>query len=120
VYVAKKSSRTCSAGVYANSNGHPGNLLASAQLSSPTAGAWNDVPIPSTAIAQGQSYWIALLGTGGSLSFQDECCGGSGSAPSETSSSKSLSSLPAAWSTGTVYPHDGPVSAYAAMRQQDT
>ena len=106
--------------MYANSNGHPGNLLASAQLSSPTAGAWNDVPIPSTAIAQGQSYWIALLGTGGSLSFQDECCGGSGSAPSETSSSKSLSSLPAAWSTGTVYPHDGPVSAYAAMRQQDT
>ena len=99
-----------------DNGGHPGTLLASGSLVSPTAGAWNDVSItPSTAIAAGQSYWIALLGTGGVLNLQDECCGAQGSQPSETSSSTSLSSLPATWSTGTVFPHDGPVSAYALL-----
>ena len=52
VYVAKKTkAKTLVAGVYADNGGHPGKLLASGRLASPTAGAWNDVPIPSTAIA---------------------------------------------------------------------
>jgi hypothetical protein len=88
--------------------GHPGALLASAKLTSPTAGAWNDVSIPSTAIAEGQSYWIALLGIGGVLYLQDQCCGAEGAQPAETSRSTSPSSPPTAWSTGTVYPHDRP------------
>jgi hypothetical protein len=117
VYVAKKTkAKALVAGVYADNNGHPGKLLASGRLASPTAGAWNDVPIiPSTAIAAEQSYWIALLGIGGVLNLQDECCGAQGSQPSETSSSTSMSSLPPTWSTGTVFPHDGPVSAYAVL-----
>ena len=116
VFVAKKTkAKTLVAGVYADAGGHPGALLASGSLASPASGAWNAVPIPATAITEGQSYWIALLGVGGDLNLQDECCGGDGSQPSETSRSTSLSSLPAAWTTGTVYPQDGPVSAYALL-----
>jgi hypothetical protein len=118
VYAAKKSkATTLVAGVYADDNGHPGALLSSGQLADPAAGAWNDVPIPSTAIAKGQAYWIALLGLGGTFSFLDECCGGRGSEPSQTSASTSLTSLPATWATGTVYPHDGPASAFALLHE---
>ena len=46
VYVAKKTkAKALVAGVYADNDGHPGELLASGRLASPTAGAWNDVPI---------------------------------------------------------------------------
>ena len=95
--------------------GTPEKLLASGKLASPTAGAWNNVPILSTAIAAGQSYWIALLGTGGVLNLQDECCGAQGSQPSETSRSQACRACPQRGRPGPSSPHDGPVSAYALL-----
>ena len=100
------------AGLYADAGGHPGALLASGALSSPRAGAWNDVALgTSPQIASGSKYWIAILATSGTLKYRDRCCGGG--TLSETASPRTLSSLPTSWSTGSVY-RDGPLSAYVS------
>jgi outer membrane protein assembly factor BamB len=100
-------------GVYTDSSGHPGTLLAQGSLTSPVAGAWNDVALPGGSIASGTNYWIALLGTGGTIRYRDRCCGGGGTLPAETSTQTTLTALPATWSTGTRYT-DGPLSAYGS------
>jgi hypothetical protein len=103
-------------GVYTDAGGHPGELLTTGALDNPVANAWNAVPLAPAQIVAGRPYWIAVLGTGGRLVVRDECCGsGSGSQPSETSASTTLSALPQTWQTGTVFPHDGPLSAYAPL-----
>lgn len=113
VYVDSTSPATkLTAGLYANANGHPGALLGQGTVSAPVKGAWNDVPIGTVQITSGTVYWIALLSpTGtGTLQFRDAF----GTGASETSSSGSLASMPATWTTGTVYP-DGSLSAYAVI-----
>ncbi|MCL4532519.1 MAG: RHS repeat protein, partial [Actinobacteria bacterium] len=50
-------------GLYDNAEGdHPGTLLVQGTITSPTAGAWNSTTVAPTEIAQGQTYWIAVLG----------------------------------------------------------
>jgi hypothetical protein len=95
-------------GVYADSGGKPGSLLASGSISSPQAGAWNDVSVTSATITQGSTYWIALLGTGGQLNYLDT---GSGSGASYVNSGASLSSLPATYASGNEW-NASPASAY--------
>ena len=100
-------------GLYADNADHPGARLAQATISSPTAGAWNTVAVPSLAVAAGTSYWIAVLnppGTG-TMKFRDRCCG-SGASAAEGSSSTSLTALPATWTSGSYRSNDGPLSAY--------
>ncbi len=117
VVVAKKTkAKRVVVGVYSDAGGSPGTLLATGQLAAPAVDAWNAVPVPSTAVAAGQVYWIALLGVGGELFVRDECCGGDGTQPSETSPTHDLTALPATWATGATYP-DGPVSAYATVKE---
>ena len=95
VYVDSSSSaKTLVAGLYSDSGGHAGTLLAQGSLSSPAPGSWNTVSIPTTTVSSGVTYWIALLGTGGTLAFRDHCCGGG--TPSESSVQSNLSSLRAA------------------------
>ncbi|MGL1344618.1 hypothetical protein ACSTKR_23495, partial [Vibrio parahaemolyticus] len=53
-------------------------------------------------------YWLAILGTGGTLRFRDHS---GGPCASEASSQTGLSSLPAAWHVGTQY-GACPFSAY--------
>lgn len=94
--------------VYGDAGGKPGSLLASGTLSSPKAGAWNDVPVTAATITQGQAYWIALLGTGGTVFFPDTA---GGSAPSYVDSNYNLSSLPQTYAPGHEY-NVSPASAY--------
>jgi beta-glucosidase len=116
VFVDRKSAATdLIVGLYADAGGHPGPLLARGDLTSPSGNDWNTVPLPTTTLSAGQPYWIALLGTGGTLRFRDECCGAKGSQPSESNALKKLTDLPATWSTGTVYRTDGPASAYTPL-----
>jgi hypothetical protein len=65
-------------GLYADSSGAPGALLATATISSPAAGGWNTANFASnSAITNGTSYWIAVLGTGsGSVVIRDRSPGG--------------------------------------------
>jgi hypothetical protein len=114
VYVDSGSAATkLTAGLYADSGGHPGSLLAQGTLTAPVAASWNSVPLSASAgVTSGTAYWIALLspsGTG-SLKFRDRCCAGTGTA-TEVSSSSALATLPATWATGSTS-KDGPASAY--------
>jgi chitodextrinase len=96
-------------GVYADAGGHPGTLLTQGAVGAPAPGSWVSLPVSATAITSGTSYWIALLGTGGTLRFRDKAGGGS----SESSAQTSLTQLPAQWSTGQTYT-DGLLSAYGS------
>lgn len=112
VYVdASSRATTLRAGLYTNSGGHPGSLLAQGTVSAPIAGAWNSISISPTSITAGTSYWIAVLGTGGMLAFRDHCCGGGTSA--ENSAQSNLSSLPSTWSAGARW-SDGSASMYGS------
>jgi outer membrane protein assembly factor BamB len=110
VYVAASTTATkMTVGLYANSNGHPGALLTTGSKTGLTSGAVNDVTVPSAAVVNGTTYWIALLGTGGTLRFRDQANGGA----SEMHSTTSLAALPTTWSTGASYT-DGNLSAYGS------
>jgi hypothetical protein len=112
VYVDTPSTATSVvAGIYADKSGHPGALLGQGTLNAPTAGAWNAISMPATAVAAGTTYWIALLAPSGTLAFRDRCCGGGTAA--ETSSQTTLKTLPATWTTGKGY-KDGPFAAYGS------
>ncbi len=109
VYVdASSTATTLVAGLYAATGGHPGALLTQGLLSKPATG-WNTLTVPSAAVAAGTAYWLALLGTGGTIAFRDRCCGGGSAA--ENSQQANLSTLPATWSSGAQW-SDGPVSFY--------
>ena len=50
----------------------------------------------------------------GTLRFRDHCCGFQSEAPSgpsENSKASNLAALPGAWTTGLVWPKDGPIRA---------
>jgi Fibronectin type III domain/Viral BACON domain/PQQ-like domain len=99
------------AGLYTENGGHPGTLLTQGSTIAPTAGAWNQITVPTAAVTAGTKYWISVLGpTGtGEIRFRDTPSG----SRSENSSQTNLTSLPATWSPG----HDwsnSPISAYAS------
>jgi hypothetical protein len=111
VYVASTSTATqLVVGLYADSGGHPGALLTQGTLTSPAKGAWVNVSVPAASVTAGTTYWIAILSPSGAgtIQFRDKAGGAS-----ETSSSSTLTSLPATWTTGVRYT-DGPVSAYGS------
>ena len=106
------------AGIYASTsnNSHPGTLLAKSVLPDhPIAGVWNTVTLPAVQLAAGTRYWIAILAPqgAGTIRFRDQCCGYSGSKPTETSAQTNLTTLPPTWAKGTRYRDDGPVSGWA-------
>jgi hypothetical protein len=110
VYVAAgNTASTLVVGIYSNANGHPGALLTKGARSALIAGAWNTVTVPATSLSNGKTYWVGLLGTGGTLTFRGGAAGG---CRSEGSSSSSLTTLPATWQTGAVWGSCAP-SAYA-------
>lgn len=113
VYVDTGSTATSLvAGLYADGPGRPGALLAQGTLASPTAAAWNTVTLGNSAtVTAGAAYWIAILGPSGTLRYRDACCGGG--TPAQLHTVKTLTTLPAAWTTGSVFA-DGPLSAYAS------
>jgi hypothetical protein len=95
-------------GLYTNASNHPQTLLTSASAT-PTTG-WNDLTVASASVTSGTKYWIAVLGTGGTMRFRD---GSSSSGRAEGSAQTTLTQLPATWSTGTTWPGSWPLSGYA-------
>jgi chitodextrinase len=106
---AANAATTVKLGLYSDSAGKPGVLLASGTIASVRNGAWNAAPITPVSVTAGTQYWIALLGSGGTIAYRDRCCG-SGSAVQTASGV--LSALPSLWATGTYTGRDGPLSAY--------
>ena len=95
-------------GFYDDNSGHPGNLLSFVKANPDKSGLWVQIPVPTFKVTAGKPYWIAILGTNGDVNLKSRV--GTGSVPLETSSQTSLGTLPSNWTTGSVYPNDGPVS----------
>jgi hypothetical protein len=102
------SARTLIVGVYANTGGHPGALLTSGAAAWPEGRAWDTASVAPVPLASGSTYWLAVLGTGGTLRYRDRA---NGPCRAETSARSDLRALPASWRTGTVY-STCPISAY--------
>jgi hypothetical protein len=96
------------AGVYSDASGHPGSLLASGSASSPRSGSWDTISLPTIGVTSGQSYWLAILGTGGASYFRDR---DAGPCKSITSAQTTLTALPSAWKSGSAW-QSCPVSMY--------
>ncbi len=106
----ESTASTVSVGVYSDNNGQPGSLLAQGSASSPTLAAWNLIALDSAVtITAGDTYWITVLGTGGTVYFRDS---ESGSCSSNTSAETDLTALPQTWNRGTSWPTCS-ISAYA-------
>ena len=111
VYVDSSSKATqVVVGLYSNANGGPASLLGQGSTTHPVTGAWNTISVAPTKVTAGVTYWLAVLGTGGTLAFRDDCCGGG--TPSQNSAQTNLTSLPGSWSPGAHW-SDGALSAYA-------
>ena len=97
---ARNAARTVVMGLYSNANGRPGLLLSVGSAPASAAGTWTAVSITPIELQAGRTYWLAILGEGGTLRYRDRAWG---SCPSETSAQTNLGALPAYWSNGTVY-----------------
>jgi RHS repeat-associated protein len=99
-------------GLYEDNSGHPGTLIAQGTTVSPVAGSWNQISITPSNITAGLRYWIAVLGTQATSPYfrdrQTSAC------HSEASSLSTLTSLPASWSTGTIW-NTCYISAYGLL-----
>ena len=109
---ATSTATSVTVGLYTNSASHPGTLLTQGTLNGPTAGAWNDVTVPSAQVTSGTTYWLALLGPAGAGTLRFRSHGSPGGAAAETSAQTTLTSLPGTWSTGSPNA-DGPFSLWA-------
>ena len=100
-------------GIYSNANNQPGSLLSIGSLVSPTPGAWNSAALTASSIAPGQSYWLAILGEGGTLRYS---ASQRGLCVSATSAQANLGGLPATWSSGRG--REGcPIAAYVTAAE---
>jgi hypothetical protein len=110
VYIALGSkAKTLVAGAYSSRGAHPHSLIGSASLSSPKTGAWDTVRVKPFAVKTGRSYWIAVLGRGGTLNLRYR--GHGGQCTSEQSLKGKMRRLPASWKGRRV--HGCQLSAYA-------
>ena len=97
-------------GIYTDASRHPGTLLGQVRLQSLHAGTWNSVTVSGVPVTGGATYWLALLGHGGTIAFRDVAAGGG---PAENSSQTNLTSLPATWSSGPAW-QNAPASFYGS------
>lgn len=102
---------TVSVGLYSDSGGHPGTLLAQGTITHPVAGGWNTVLVAPTHLSSGTAYWLSLLAPAGTgtIAFRDSASGGN---PAETSVETNLRQLPTSWSSGAAF-SNSPASIYA-------
>jgi hypothetical protein len=109
VYIDSQNTAThLIVGLYSAAGGRPAALLTAGSLAFPLAGAWNAVPVADVGLTSGTSYWLAVLGTGGTLRYRDRL---TGSCQGVTSAQTNLAALASAWRTGKSW-WTCPVSAY--------
>jgi hypothetical protein len=101
VYIGRSTrARAITVGIYTSAAGRPGRLLRAGSLKHPRAARWAVLRIRAVRLAQGRSYWIALLGVGGTIAYRDRT---SGSCRSAETATAHLRRLPAHWRTGRTW-----------------
>lgn len=97
VYVARANrARRVVVGLYSNRAGHPRRLLARAALTHPRPG-WRTVRLARRRLHQKTTYWLALLGSGGTLAYRVRTGRG---CHSEVAAQRDLRRPPARWRVG--------------------
>ena len=110
VYVdAHNIAKTLIVALYSDRSGHPARRVASGRLSSPKVGSWNKVGVTRAKVRSRSTYWIAVLGQGGRLSFRDRK---NDSCQARMSRKSHLALLPRLWASETRL-NACPISAYA-------
>lgn len=109
VYTGTGNSGALSVGIYSDSNGRPGTLLASTSVPN-TQGQWDQATFTNGPnIINGTKYWLALLGTGGgSFAYRDNSAGSC----TTVGTIGGLSALPSSWSTDWTATGFCPASIY--------
>jgi hypothetical protein len=107
------AAKTVLVGIYGSVEGQPGTLLSTGSASASGAGTWTAFPLTHVELLAGKTYWLAILGTGGTLDYRDRP---GGPCPAETSAQITLSALPSSWKTYRVY-NTCPVSAYVTAAE---
>ena len=102
------TSRYLIVGLYSEGDGRPGSLLSTGSALVSSRVSWIATSISPVEIHAGATYWLAILGTGGTLRYRDRR---HGQCVSQTSAQKTLTALPSAWRRGRIY-SNCPVSAY--------
>jgi hypothetical protein len=101
-------------GLYSDNNGHPGSRLTGGNSTAFQKAAWNNILVSPVNVAAGTKYWFVLLGTGGLVSFRQKQNPGTGGWVDELNAIKTLTALPATWTTGTVYSKGAWTSVYGS------
>ena len=101
VYVDSGSTaRALTVGIYSDFQGRPGSLLAAGTETSPRAPGWITVRITSAWLVAGRTYWLAVLGDGGTLRYRSHL---HGLCPDNLSVTVAIGRLPSQWSTGRLH-----------------
>lgn len=99
LYIDRSSrARTVTVGLYTSAHGHPSQRMATVTLRKPRAGRWNLVSLRRTAVRARSAYWIAVLGSRGTLGVRDHQ--GATCRKEIVAHLRSLS-LPGTWKKGT-------------------
>jgi hypothetical protein len=107
---ANNAATTVLVGIYGNLDGHAGTRLRASSAPASNAGTWTTLPISKLKLVAGATYWLAIMGEGGTLRYRDRA---QGPCLSETNARSKLRSMPTTWKVGTVYA-DCPISAYVS------
>ena len=92
-----------------SSTGHPYVTAARSALIPLQLGAWNSIPINPYNLSAGQTYWIGIMGYGGTLNLRGQAGSGLGMVETSAVATTALY-LPTYWTTVSAY--KGLVSAY--------
>ena len=106
------TARAVAVGIYSDAGNRPGSLLSGGFELSPRVSSWITVPVAPTQLASGRTYWLAVLGEGGTLRYRVRR---GGLCSSSLSVQTDLRELPKRWSAGGVRARTHcPISAYVA------
>jgi hypothetical protein len=114
LYIDRRSTaRAVVVGLDRNADGRPGSLLSTGSLPSPHRGSWNAVPLGTSQLVSGTTYWLTVLGRDGTLRRRNHRRGRCARAADVRTH---LSSLPFSGRTGRARAHAGcPISAYVIL-----
>jgi hypothetical protein len=101
------AARSVYVGLYSDAGDRPGALLSRGSALAGKPDSWMSVAMSNASVTGGTIYWLAILGTGGTLRYRDEA---GGPCPAQTNAT-TTPSLPGAWRTAAQY-DDCPVSGF--------